>query len=124
MSDPLLLIITLAIIVEAVIAALCAAANRRAYFARGEFESIVWERLVAADFRAVIAGGLVLIITVYALIRIVWEWPPLPPPWAGLALAAALALLLYGPIANYWLRRRIEKSAHESGDDAELEVSE
>jgi hypothetical protein len=107
-SDPLVIGVTLAIIVETAIAVWCAWQNRQRYLHRPG-ESRVWDTLVVADLRVAIAGVIILLITIYGLLRSVFEWPPLPPPWPLLGLAAALALLMYGPIAHWWMFQRIER---------------
>jgi hypothetical protein len=108
MTDPLVLLVVVGIIAETVVAIWCAWQNRQRYLHRPG-ESRVWDTLVVADLRTVIAGALVLLVTIYGLLRAVFEWPPLPPPWPALVLAAAIGLLMYGPIAHWWMFQRIER---------------
>lgn len=106
MDDPVVLLAILALLVEIVYALWCAWDMRRQY-GRRLIESLLWDRLIAAELRTVIGGLLIGSILVYTLGRRYLDLPPIPSPWGALGFLAGLMLLFYGPIADRWMLKRI-----------------
>jgi Na+/H+ antiporter NhaD/arsenite permease-like protein len=109
-DDPLILLVTIVVVVVTVYALYCAWDMRRLY---GHLrpESLLWDRLVRAETRAVIAGVIMLALVLYGLVGFVLEWAPIPRPWSSLALAAAYLLLIWGPIEDRRTMKRIREEA-------------
>lgn len=107
-DDPVVFAIVLLLTGEAIVSIGAAVAMRMRY-GRRLIDSIIWDRLVASELRTVVASLLILALTLYGLLRIPFMWPPVPQPWGVLALGVALALLMWGPISDWWMLREIER---------------
>jgi hypothetical protein len=104
----LLVVVMIGLTIEVVVSLWCAWWMRQRYGA-SSVQSILWKRLIELHIRTVVAGFLVLIIVLWTISAYVFEHAFLPRPWGALGLAAALALLFWGPIADWRTLRRLEK---------------
>ena len=116
MDDPLILALTVLLTAEAALAIWSALRMRRRY-GRRLVESVMWDRLIASQFRAVVAGLLMLVVTLYGLVGFALGWAPLPRPWSALLVSGALALLLWGPISDWWMLKRIDRGGWSVEED-------
>jgi hypothetical protein len=104
--DPIILLLVVLLVVEIAVAMGCAFWMRRRY-GRRLVESYLWDRLVHAQIRIIVAGILIGVVAVYGLTRVPFDWPPIPPPWGAIAVAVGLYLLLWQPIEDWWTLRKI-----------------
>jgi hypothetical protein len=116
MDDPFTFLLALACVVVTVVALFCAADTRRRFqnYATGP----VWAMFISADFRAAVAGAIMLGIIVYSLVAYSMGWGPIPRPWGAVGLALGYLLHQWGPISRWIALRRIA-----DGDDTEGAVS-
>lgn len=107
MDDILVVVIVLALLAEIAYSVWCAWRMRQRY-SRRLIESYLWDRLIDAQIRTVVAGLIVAIIAIWTLGAVALGWPAIPRPWGAIALVAALALLFWGPISDWRVVRAIE----------------
>jgi len=113
--DALLVIVIAGLLVEINYAIVCAWRMRQRY-GRRMLESLLWDRLVQAEFRTVIAGIAIAVVAIWTLAALVGLLGPIPRPWGTLGLAAGLALLFWGPIADWYTLRGLERGRIGEGD--------
>lgn len=121
MDDPIVLIVVIALSFEMLYALWCANWMRRRY-GRRLMHSAVWDRLVEGEMRVVVSCIIILglVIQGYVVYLLELDQPILPRPIGTVLLSVALGLLLYGPIADKRLMKRLEEVGTDTGEPPSL----
>jgi Zn-dependent protease len=114
-SDPVTLLFTVAVFIEAL---WCIRATRRlaAVYQTRLFESAFFSRLVTRNKRvAYIGGGAIAAVVIWGLLSWVFpEYVPvIPRPWGSVLVGIALMVMLAGPILDERYVSRIRKGRDE-----------
>lgn len=84
-------------------------------YGRRLMRSAIWDRLVEGEIRTVAASVIMLLLVIHGAWFYLTETRFIQQPYGTVLLGAALALLLYGPIADKRLMERIEREGGDIG---------
>ena len=113
-DDTVILIAAILLVLEAIACVLAALGVSRFYHER-LVDSLMFRKLRDRDLRIAVASAVIAVIVVYSLVREPFGWPLIPRPWGSLVIVGAIAVLMWGPIADWWTIRRLRR---DRGDGA------
>lgn len=103
----LVVLLVVLVLLEIAISIGCALYVRHRY-GKHLVRSVLWDRLLASQFRTVVAGMLLYGLAFNSVaVTFLHLWSPLPRGWSTIILLVGLALLFWGPPADLRMLRSL-----------------